>query len=302
MRLQFIVDGLLSGSIIGLGAIGVTLTYSILRFANFAHGDLMTWGAYAALVAVGALGALVGPVAPIGPLSFGWTLIASGIVAMAFTGLLALVLDRMLFGRIRAKGHAIIVVMASFGASLVLRNLLEFIFTSRPTYFSRAIQIAKPVGLGIRITPDQVFLLCLTAAVVVGMHLLVTRTQAGRAMRAVSQNPALALVVGIDVAAVVRLTWLIGGALACLAGMMVGVLVQIRPLMGFDLLLPLFAAAILGGIGSIPGAIAGGLIIGLGEAVTVQFLGAEWRIAVAFGILMAVLLVRPSGLFGMAER
>lgn len=302
MSLQFLVDGVLTGSIIGLGAIGVTLTYSILRFSNFAHGDFIAWGTYAALLVSGLIGSLVGHVAPMGRLSFGWPLIVAGLAAMVFTGGLALALDWALYARLRAKGHSIIVVMASFGASMALRNLLEFFFTSRPNYFSRAIQIAMPVGLGIRITADQIVLLCLTAVVVLGMHLLVTRTQAGREMRAVSQNQALARVVGIDVARVVRITWLIGGGLACLAGLMIGILVQIRPLMGFDLLLPLFAAAILGGIGSIPGAVLGGLIIGVAEAATVQIIGAEWRAAVAFLILMAVLFLKPNGLFGAAER
>ncbi|MBB3428604.1 MULTISPECIES: branched-chain amino acid ABC transporter permease [Rhizobium] len=302
MNLQFIVDGLLTGSMIGLGAIGVTLTYSILRFSNFAHGDFMAWGTYATLAVVSAIGAIFGKVAPIGPLSFGWPLIVAVIVAMGFTGLLALALDKVLFARLRAKGQSIIVVMASFGASMALRSLLEFLFTSRPTYFSRAIQIAMPIGFGIRITPDQIALLIVTALLVFGVHMLMTRTQTGRSMQALSQNPALARVVGIDVAKVVRVTWLIGGGLACVAGVMIGILVQIRPLMGFDMLLPMFAAAILGGIGSVPGAVLGGLIIGLAEAAAVQLIGAEWRAAISFIILMAVLFIRPIGLFGVKER
>ncbi|MGO4567281.1 branched-chain amino acid ABC transporter permease [Rhizobium sp. 2YAF20] len=302
MNLQFIVDGLLTGSMVGLGAIGVTLTYSILRFSNFAHGDFMAWGTYATLTVVSAIGAMFGKVAPIGALSFGWPLIVAVIVGMAFTGFMALVLDMVLFARLRAKGQAIIVVMASFGASMALRSLLEFIFTSRPAYFSRAIQIAMPVGFGIRITPDQIVLLLVTAGLVLAVHLLITRTQIGRSMQAVSQNAALARVVGIDVAKVVRVTWLLGGSLACVAGVMIGILVQIRPLMGFDMLLPMFAAAILGGIGSVPGAVLGGLIIGLAESGAVQLIGAEWRAAVSFIILMAVLLVRPIGIFGVKER
>ncbi|MDK4706373.1 branched-chain amino acid ABC transporter permease [Rhizobium sp. CNPSo 4062] len=302
MNLQFIVDGLLTGSMIGLGAIGVTLTYSILRFSNFAHGDFMAWGTYATLAVVSAIGAVFGKVAPIGPLSFGWPLIVAVIVAMGFTGVLALALDKVLFARLRAKGQSIIVVMASFGASMALRSLLEFLFTSRPTYFSRAIQIAMPIGFGIRITPDQIALLIVTALLVFGVHMLMTRTQTGRSMQALSQNPALARVVGIDVSKVVRVTWLIGGGLACVAGVMIGILVQIRPLMGFDMLLPMFAAAILGGIGSVPGAVLGGLIIGLAEAAAVQLVGAEWRAAISFIILMAVLFIRPIGLFGVRER
>lgn len=302
MNLQFIVDGLISGSLIGLGAIGITLTYSILRFSNFAHGDFMAWGAYGTLSVVAAIGALVGTTAPIGALSFGWPLIAATIIGMILTACLALLLDWLLFARLRDRGQSIIVVMASFGASMALRSLLEFIFTSSPTYFSRGIQMAIPIGLGIRITPDQMVMLATTVILVTGMHLFMSRSQTGREMRAYSQNPALARVVGIDTARVVRATWIIGAALACAAGVMVGILVQIRPLMGLDLLLPMFAAAILGGIGSVPGAVLGGLIIGLSEAAAVQLIGAEWRAAIAFAILMAVLLVRPMGLFGRAER
>lgn len=302
MSPQVLVDGLLTGSMIGLGAIGVTLTYSILRFSNFAHGDLMAWGAYMTLLLVGGIGALVGATDPIGDLSFGWPLIVAGLLAMLLTGGLAVLLDLILFSRLRARGHAIIVVMASFGASMAMRSLLEFAFTSRPTYFSRELQIAIPIGFGIRVTPDQVALLALTAVLVAAMQVVMSRTQLGRSMRAVSQNPALARVVGIDVTRVVRATWIIGGALACAAGVMIGLLVQIRPLMGLDMLLPLFAAAILGGIGSVPGAVLGGLIIGLAEAGTVQIVGAEWRAAIAFVILMAVLLIRPNGLFGVQER
>ncbi|MBX9458088.1 MAG: branched-chain amino acid ABC transporter permease [Rhizobium sp.] len=302
MNLQFIVDGLLTGSMIGLGAIGVTLTYSILRFSNFAHGDFMAWGTYATLAVVSAIGAMFGKIAPIGALSFGWPLIVAVVIGAFITGLLALVLDIVLFARLRSRGQAIIVVMASFGASMALRSLLEFIFTSRPAYFSKAIQMAMPVGSGIRVTPDQIALLIVTAVLVAATHLLMTRTQTGRSMQAVSQNLALARVVGIDVQKVVRVTWLLGGALACVAGVMIGILVQIRPLMGFDMLLPMFAAAILGGIGSVPGAVLGGLIIGLAEAGAVQLIGAEWRAAISFVILMGVLFLRPIGIFGVKER
>ena len=297
MSPQVLVDGSVAGAIIGLGAIGVTLTYSILRFANFAHGEFISWGAYAALVMSGLVGAATGT-APLGPFSFGWPLVLAAPLAMAFAGGLALALDLVLFRLLRRRGEAIVAIMASFGASLALRSLLEAIFTARPAYYSRALQIAKPIGAGLKATPNQLALLATTAILVVATHLLLTRTAVGRAMRAVSENPALAQVSGIDVARVIRVTWLLGGALAGAAGVVVGLLVQIRPFMGFDLLLPLFAAAILGGIGSVPGAVLGGLIVGFSEAAAVALVGAQWRGAVAFLIIIAVLLVRPNGLFG----
>ncbi|HEY4926539.1 MAG TPA: branched-chain amino acid ABC transporter permease [Roseiarcus sp.] len=302
MTLQFLADGLIAGALIGLGAIGVTLTYSILRFANFAHGEFVSFGAYATLLLAAIIGSVVaGADQPIGPFSFGWGVIVAAVAAMASTGALALALDAVLFKRLRDKGAAITIVMASFGASMALRSLLEFAFTSRPAYFSRDLQIALPVGLGIRVTPDQIALLGITAVLMIGVHLLLTRSQIGRAMRAVSENPALARVAGVDVARVIRAAWLIGGALACVAGVMLGLLVQIRPFMGFDLLLPMFAAAILGGIGSVPGALAGALIVGVSEAAAVQMIGAEWRAAVAFLLLIGVLLVKPTGLFGRSD-
>jgi branched-chain amino acid transport system permease protein len=193
-------------------------------------------------------------------------------------------------------------VMASFGASMALRSALEFLFSSRPGYFSRDLQIARPIGFGMRITPNAAAVCLATAVAVLALHLVLTRTPLGRAMRAVSENPDLARLAGVDVAAVLRLTWIVGGILAAAAGVALGLLVQIRPVMGFDLLLPVFAAAILGGIGSVPGAVAGGLVIGLSEAAAVPLFGAQWRAAVSFLILAAVLLMRPSGLFGKVER
>jgi branched-chain amino acid transport system permease protein len=300
MIAQALVDGVIAGTMIGLGAIGITLTYSILRFANFAHGELISWGAYAALAVSSALGMLITPLAtPVGPFSFGWSLPLALVVAMLLTGCLALLVDFLLFGPLRARGGAVIIlVMAGFGAALTLRSLLEFLFTTRPAYFTGALQIAMPLGGGAKATPDQLLSLAVAAILVFAIHLLLTRTAIGRAMRAVSENRQLAGVSGIDVRKIVRIVWLLGAALACLAGVMAGLLVQIRPHMGHDLLLPLFAAAILGGIGSVPGAMLAGLIVGLAEALCVQFIGAEWRAAVAFVVLVAVLLLRPQGLFG----
>ena len=189
-------------------------------------------------------------------------------------------------------------VIASFGASLALRSLVAFAWGPEPLYFTREIPIAREVLPGVRVTADQVFVLALTAALMAGLHLLLTRTTLGRAMRAMSENPALLAVTGIEPAAVARWTCGIGGGLAAVAGVLIGVTVQVRPLLGFELLLPLFAAVILGGIGSVYGALAGSLVVGLAEALAVPLVGAEYRAAVAFLVLIAVLLLRPSGLAG----
>lgn len=307
--LQLLADGLIVGSVIALGAIGVTLTYSLLRFANFSHGEFLTWGAYLALTALGWFLAMGGGGAmqPIGPLSFGWPLVGALVVAAALTAGLALVLDWLLFRRLRRHGNAIVLVIASFGAALALRNLLQFVYGSIPEYYTRELQIAirlvpRDVLGGMRITPDQLFVLTLTVVCVAVLHLFLTRTTLGKAMRATAMNPMLARVAGIDVEGVVRLTWVLGAALATVAGIFAGLTSQLRPMLGFDLLLPLFAAAILGGIGSVYGAVLGGLIVGLAESLAVPLIGAEYRAAMAFLVIIAILLVRPTGLFGESGR
>ncbi|MGG5808029.1 branched-chain amino acid ABC transporter permease [Falsiroseomonas sp. CW058] len=302
--LQLLADGLIVGSVIALGAVGLTLTYSILRFANFGQGEFMTWGAYLAVTALAFVLAVTGGgvMEPLGPFSFGWQLVAAMVLAAALTAGLALLVDWALFRRLR-RGNAITLVIASFGAALALRNLVQFLYGTLPEYYTREIQIAvrlvpRDVLGGLRITPDQMLVIGMAGAVVLGLHLLLTRTTLGRAMRATAMNPALARVAGVDVEGVIRATWVIGAALAAVAGVMAGIVGQVRPMLGFDLLLPLFAAAILGGIGSVWGAVLGGFIVGLAESFSVPLFGAEYRAATAFLVLIAILLLRPTGLFG----
>jgi branched-chain amino acid transport system permease protein len=296
--IQMLADGLIAGSVIALGAIGLTLTFSILRFSNFGHGELLAWGAYIALSAVGWFAAVGGPWAPF---SFGWPLVLAFLVAVAGTAALALLLDWALFQRLRVQG-AITLVIASFGAALATRNVLFYIYGGVPQYYSQELQIALPllprdVAGGLRVTPDQLLMLGVAAVAVVALHFFLARSTLGRAMRATSLNPQLARVSGIDPERVMRATWVLGAALAALAGVFAGLTVQLRPTMGLDLLLPLFSAAILGGIGSVWGAVLGGLIIGVAESLAVTFIGAEYRAAVSFIVLIAILWVRPTGLF-----
>jgi branched-chain amino acid transport system permease protein len=207
-----------------------------------------------------------------------------------------------LFRRLRKQG-SITLVIASFGAALMLRNVLLFWQGGVPQYYSQNLQIAMPVlprsfHGGLRFTPDQLLVLVLTLALVTGLHLFLRYSVLGRSMRATALNPALARVTGIDPERVLRASWMMGGALAAVAGVFAGITVQLRPTMGVDLLLPLFAAVILGGIGSIWGAVLGGLLVGLAESASVTLAGAEYREAAAFAVLIVILMIKPSGLFG----
>jgi branched-chain amino acid transport system permease protein len=239
---------------------------------------------------------------------------------MLLTGIMAVALDAVLFGPLRRRAAAasragapsaatpgavapsasISAVIASFGAAMTLRALIEALVPARQAYLSTELQIAIPLIGGVRITPDQMLLLAVAVVLAGALQMMLSRSSIGRAMRAVSENPSLARVVGIDVTRIIRLTWFIGASLASAAGVMLGLTVQIRPSMGAELLLPLFAAAILGGVGSVPGALVGGVVVGVAEAAAVQLLGGQWRGAIAFLVVIAVLLLRPAGLFGRA--
>ena len=302
--LQIVADGLIIGSIIALGAIGLTLTFSILRFSNFGHGEFLAWGSYLAFSALAVMAAvgLADNAQPLAPFSFGWPLLLALGGAALLTALMALALDALLFKRLRLQG-SITLVIASFGAALALRNLLLFVYGGVPRYYAQDLQIAwallpRSVAGGLRVTPDQLFVMGLAAVTVVLLHGFLKHSTLGRAMRATADNPQLARVAGIDPERVLRTTWLLGGVLAAVAGVFAGLTVQLRPTLGLDLLLPLFAAVVLGGIGSVWGAVVGGLVVGLAESAAVAWVGAEWRAAAAFVVLIAMLLVRPSGLFG----
>ncbi len=305
--LQIVADGLMIGSVVALGAIGLSLTLSIFRFSNFAHGELLGWGAYLALVgsaAAAQMGALLGlPMQePLAPFSFGAGLLVALVLSAIGTAGIALLLDALLFRRLRQQG-AITLVIASFGAALALRNLLQYWQGGVPKYYSENLQIAialVPRSLlgGLRATPDQMLVLALAVGVVAGLHVFLRHSTLGRSMRATASNPALARVSGIDPERVLRATWVLGAVLAAVAGVMAGVTVQLRPTMGVEMLLPLFAAVILGGMGSVWGAVLGGLVVGLAESASVTVVGAEYRAAAAFVVLIAILIVRPTGLFG----
>ena len=301
MFFQHFADGILSGAIISLGAIGLTLTMRILRFANFSHSELLTWGAYSALVFAGFFAAMDDVLGgPLGPLSFGWALVAAAVLAGGATAAVALLLDRLVFARLRRHAGHMTLVFASFGVALLLRNVILMGFGPDPFYYSNELQIAIRIG-GVRVMPDQIFVLGLTAVLVVLLHLFMTRSRTGIYMRAVAENPPLARASGVDADAIVRWTWIIGATGAAIAGVLYGLTVQLRPELGFSLILPLFAAAILGGTGSLYGAVIGGLVVGLAENLSVMVIPSGYKPAVPFLLILAVLYFRPQGLFGAAR-
>ena len=210
MVLQHIADGVLSGAVVALGAIGLSFTMKILRFANFSHSELLTWGAYFGLVFLGfttAFGEFFG--GNIGPFSFGWPLLAALVLSAVATSVLALVLHALVFEKLgRGAGH-MTMVFASFGIALLLRHLVVLIWGPNPIYYSNELQFAILLPGNVRVLPDQVFLLGLTIVLVVCLHLFMKHSRTGIAMRGVSENPDLAGLSGVNVNNVVRWVWVI---------------------------------------------------------------------------------------------
>ena len=189
-------------------------------------------------------------------------------------------------------------VFAAFGAALVMRHLVVLVWGHESRYYTRELQMAIELVPGVRVLPDQIFIVALALAAMLALHLFLTRSRTGMAMRAMAESPALAQVCGIEVEAVVRLTWIISGALAAFAGVFIGLTPQLHPEIGFNLLLSLFAAAILGGVGSLTGAVAGGFLVGLAENLSLLVISPGYKGAMPFLLLLLILIVRPQGLFG----
>ncbi len=296
---QLLVYGLVSGCILSLGGIGVSLTYSILGFSNFAHGDFMALGAYLVLALLPAAAWLGVPHAPLGPLSFGWDFIVSLLLAFLLASAAVVLLDRILFKRLRGASR-ITLMIATIGVALAIRNLLQFVWGPQPQYYFTRIQVAIPIrSLGVRVKPDEIFIIATAMALAVLMHLFLRYTKIGKAMRATSDNAALARVTGIRTERVILWTWVIGVSLAATAGTLAGIENKfITPELGWQMLLSIFAAVILGGLGNPYGAIVGGIIVGISEEVSTAFISTGYKPAVAFVILILMLLIRPTGLLG----
>lgn len=294
--IQFLADGIINASLIALGALGLSMTYNILRFANFAQGEIIATGAYFSLAVVVLIGAGAGAM---GPLAFGWPVLFGLVVSLVCTSIVVLVVDWLVFRQLRGKqASRITLIMAAFGLSLMGRNIITLIAGGDPVYFSFYIQRAVEVVPGVKATPDEIFVVCATALCVLLLYVFLTRTTLGKSMRATAENPILAQINGIDTRSVIRWTWIIGACLASVAGTFQGHTIQLRPEMGFDFLLPMFAALILGGVGNLYGTVIGALIIGIGEAFAVAFGASDYRLSISFLIMIVILLVRPHGLLG----
>lgn len=283
----YLVPGLTLGSIYALGAVGISMIFGILRFAHFAHGDLMTVGAYAALTAVWVLGIPALAAIPI---------------AIVFTCLVALMADRLFYRPLRDL-PTIYTVIASFGVALILRSLVQTFWGTDSEVYMTGFQ--KPVILfdTFRVATRHMQIIIATAVLTLALHLFLSRTRMGKSMRAVADDPALASVAGLDTERVIRWTWIIGAGLAAIAGVFVGLDTDVHTNLGWNLLLPMFAAALLGGIGKPLGAIAGGLIIGIAEEVCTypvfgeSLISPSYKTAIAFVIMVLILIFRPQGLF-----
>jgi branched-subunit amino acid ABC-type transport system permease component len=284
----YLVPGVVLGCIYGLGAIGISLTFGILRFSNFAHGDTMTLGVYITLSLMHVTGAHPLLVAP---------------VAMLLTTAVVLGLDRAFFKPFRTS-PTIMLVIASFGLMLMIRSVIQFFWGVQLQALRTGIEKMWVFFDAFRILPRHVLIIGAAIVLMMVVHLLLTRTKIGKAMRATSDNPELAALTGIDTEMVIRATWAMGASLAVAAGVFLALDTHVETMMGFKLLLPMFAAAILGGIGRPYGAVAGGLVIGIVEELsaypwigTTPLLAPGYKGGVAFAIMVAMLIWKPQGLF-----
>lgn len=278
---QLIVNGIAVGSIIALAAVGLTLTYGILRLSNFAHGDFLTLGAY-----------------------FTWVLNTNGIniwlsMVLAGVGTVAVMVlsEKLLWSRMRSiRATSTTLIIMSIGLALFLRNAIILIWGGSNQNYNLPITPAWDV-LGLKVPQNQLLVLVLALLAILALHYLLQNTKIGKAMRAVADDLDLAKTSGINVDQIVLWTWVIAGTLTSLGGSMYGLITAVRPNMGWFLILPMFASVILGGIGNPYGAIAAAFIIGIVQEVSTPWLGSQYKQGVALLIMILVLLIRPKGLF-----
>ena len=290
---QQLANGIAWGSIYALIALGYTMVYGTLRLINFAHGDVYMVGAFAAYFLARALG--VGTVLHASPLMAALVLLGS----MAVCAGLGILIEFFAYRPVR-KSSRLTALITAIGVSLLLENAGILIFGPDPKFFPQVIA-PKTIQLaqGVLVTNHQIMVVLVSLVLMVTLTLFIQRTRTGKAMRAVAFNRDAASLMGIPVDRIITITFAIGSALAAAAGFLVGLTnPKIEPLMGIMPGIKAFVAAVLGGIGSIPGAMIGGLLMGISEYMVVGYLSSTYRDAIAFVILIVVLLLRPAGLLG----
>ena len=308
--IQLTVNGVTLGSLYALIALGYTMVYGILKLLNFAHGDVYMVGAF---IGYGVLSGLGGPLSP--DLALAPLVLLMFLAAMLGSGLLGVVIERFAYRPLR-EAPRLAPLISALGVSFFLQNSVLLLFGAQfRTYNSFVLgssnpEVFEPGPLidpvfkirGVNVQLIQLIVLLVTVGLCVALTLLVARTRVGKAMRATAYDREGAMMMGIDTDRVISFTFFIGSVLAGAAGVMFGLLFsQVFHFMGFLAGLKGFTAAVVGGIGSIPGAMLGGLLVGLTEAYASGYFGGRWAEVVVFGILIFVLLVRPQGLLGTPE-
>lgn len=285
--MQQLVNGLQLGSIYALIALGYTMVYGIVRLINFAHGDIYMVGAYIGFFAAGFFGK-----------SFPLTLVT----AMLGCAALGLTVERLAYRPLR-QAPRLATLTTALGVSIFLENFIRKFVGPNFLPYPRILKVGQVSVLGLQLSGVTVIVVAVAVGLLILLQFIVLKTKIGKAMRAVSYDMDAARLMGIDVDRVIAATFFIGSSLAAAAGVLVGVAYpRIDPYMGVLPGLKAFVAAVLGGIGNIPGAVLGGLVMGIAETLVTGFIRSTLRDAIAFAILIIVLLVRPSGILGTFVR
>jgi branched-chain amino acid transport system permease protein len=292
--LQQLLNGIAWGSIYALIALGYTMVYGVLKLINFAHGEVYMVGAMTGYYAAHALGFAAEP-------SLAGFLVVL-LLSMTACGALGALIERVAYRPLR-NAPRLASLITAIGISLLLQNGGQLLFGADPKFFPSLVTAHEAVRFGtLAVSNVQLFVFGTALVLMVGLELVVMRTRFGRAMRAVSVDAQAAALMGVPVDRVIAGTFVLGSALAAAAGILVGLSnPKIDPLMGLLPGLKAFVAAVLGGIGSIPGAMVGGLLLGVVETLVSAYLSSTYRDAIAFVILIAILLYRPTGLFGTGQ-
>jgi len=293
--LQQLINGLAFGSILALIAIGYTMVYGILRFINFAHGDIFMLGAFAGFY-------LAPKIATVFPMPSIVGALAVMIVSMAVCAALGVLIERLAYRPLR-KRPKLTVLITAIGVSLFIEYAGQFFFGAAPKKFPDILPVLPVTKLGgLSLNSNQIIVLAVTLILLVALRFIVMKTKMGTAMRAVSFNPEAAALMGVNTDVVISFTFALGSALAAAAGILWAInYPSIDPLMGILPGLKAFVAAVLGGIGNLPGAALGGIIIGVTETLVSGYISSTYRDAIAFAVLILILLVKPSGLLGKKE-